>query len=232
MSEQQAPVRVLVVDDDFMVARLHAEVVSSLDGFEVVGTVHTGRDAVVAVGDLAPDVVLLDVYLPDVSGVAVLEEMRAAGHAGVDVIMITAARDTETVSRALRFGAVHYLVKPFVLADLSDRLRQVAAARRRLAHEAPLAQSDIDRVFGAVRAPAPSRPLPKGLSEPTMRLVVTRLREQQGPESASEVADRAGLARVSARRYLEHLVTLGWAEVSLRYGAAGRPERLYRWVRD
>jgi two-component system CitB family response regulator len=65
-----------------------------------------------------------------------------------------------------------------------------------------------------------------------MRLVVARLREQAGPESATDVADRSGLARVSARRYLEHLVTLGWAEVSLRYGAAGRPERLYRWVRD
>lgn len=232
MPEQDAPVRVLVVDDDFMVARLHAEVVRGLDGFEVVGSAHTGRAAIEAVGQLGPDVVLLDVYLPDVSGVGVLEEMRAAGHAGVDVIMITAARDTETVSRALRFGAVHYLVKPFALTDLTDRLRQVAAARRRLAHEAPLAQADIDRVFGAVRAPAPSRALPKGLSEPTMRLVIARLREQEEPTSASEIGDRAGLARVSARRYLEHVVTLGWAEVSLRYGAAGRPERLYRWVRD
>ncbi len=225
-------VRVLVVDDDFMVARLHAEFVASLPGFEVSGAVHTGSAAVEAVTKLQPDVVLLDVYLPDVSGIGVLEQVRAAGHADLDVIMITAARDTETVSRALRFGAVHYLVKPFALTDLADRLRQVAAARRRLAHEAPLGQADIDRVFGAVRAPAPSRGLPKGLSEPTMQLVIARLREQQGQESASEVGDRAGLARVSARRYLEHLVTLGWVEVALRYGAAGRPERLYRWVRD
>lgn len=232
MAEQVPPVRVLVVDDDFMVARLHAELVRSLEGFVVVGTVHAGSAAVAAVGELHPDVVLLDVYLPDVSGIDVLEELRSAGHAGLDVIMITAARDTDTVSRALRFGAVHYLVKPFALTDLADRLRQVAAARRRLAHEAPLAQADIDRVFGAVRAPVPTRALPKGLSEPTMRLVVARLREQDTEESASEIAERAGLARVSARRYLEHLVTLGWAEVSLRYGAAGRPERLYRWVRD
>jgi response regulator of citrate/malate metabolism len=232
MTEQAAPVRVLVVDDDFMVARLHAELVTGLDGFDVVGTVHSGRAVVEAVAELQPDVVLLDVYLPDLSGIRVLEELRAAGHATLDVIMITAARDTETVSRALRFGAVHYLVKPFALTDLTDRLRQVAAARRRLAHEAPLAQADIDRVFGAVRAPVPSKALPKGLSEPTMRLVLARLREQDGPESASEVGDRSGLARVSARRYLEHLVTLGWVEVSLRYGAAGRPERLYRWVRD
>jgi response regulator of citrate/malate metabolism len=225
-------VRVLVVDDDFMVARLHAELVASLDGFVVAGVSHTGRDALEAAGRLRPDVVLLDVYLPDLTGVQVLEALRSGGSTEADVIMITAARDSETVSRALRLGAVHYLVKPFALADLSDRLRQVASARKQLSGEADLAQAEIDRVFGAVRTPTPLRGLPKGLSEPTMRLVVARLRGQDAAESASELADRAGLSRVSARRYLEHLVGMGWAEVSLRYGAAGRPERLYRWVRD
>jgi response regulator of citrate/malate metabolism len=225
-------VRVLVVDDDFMVARLHAELVASLDGFEVAGVVQTGKDALEAAARLRPDIVLLDVYLPDLSGVQVLEVLRGGGSPEADVIMITAARDSDTVSRALRLGAVHYLVKPFALADLSDRLRQVAAARQQLTGEEPLAQAEIDRVFGAVRTPTPLRGLPKGLSEPTMRLVVAKLRGQEAAESASEVADRAGLSRVSARRYLEHLVGMGWVEVSLRYGAAGRPERLYRWVRD
>ncbi|GAB3858334.1 response regulator [Nocardioides maradonensis] len=226
------PVRVLVVDDDFMVARMHNELVATLPGFEVVGVAHSGREALDLAVRLAPDILLLDVYLPDLSGVEVLEELRSAGATGTDVVMITAARDTETVSRALRLGAVHYLVKPFVLGDLTDRLRQVAAARQQLASEATLAQADIDRVFGSVRTPTPLRGLPKGLSEPTMRLVVTRLRSQEAPESASELGERAGLSRVSARRYLEHLVGMGWAEVALRYGAAGRPERLYRWVRD
>ncbi|MDO7867303.1 response regulator [Nocardioides jiangxiensis] len=225
-------VRVLVVDDDFMVARLHAELVGSLAGFVVAGVAQTGRDALDAASRLHPDIVLLDVYLPDLSGVQVLEELRAGGAPQADVVMITAARDTETVSRALRLGAVHYLVKPFALADLSDRLRQVAAARQQLASDATLAQAEIDRVFGAVRTPTPLRGLPKGLSEPTMRLVVATLRSQDAAESATELADRAGLSRVSARRYLEHLVGMGWVEVTLKYGAAGRPERLYAWVRD
>lgn len=225
-------VRVLIVDDDFMVARMHSELVASLPGFEVVGVAHSGRDALAEAERLAPDVLLLDVYLPDLSGVEVLEELRSAGATAMDVVMITAARDTETVSRALRMGAVHYLVKPFALGDLSDRLRQVAAARQQLAGDATLAQADIDRVFGSTRTPTPLRGLPKGLSEPTMRLVVTRLRSQEAAESASDLGERAGLSRVSARRYLEHLVGMGWVEVSLRYGAAGRPERLYRWVRD
>jgi response regulator of citrate/malate metabolism len=225
-------VRVLVVDDDFMVGRLHTQLVDGLQGFVVAGDARTGREALDAVRDLAPDIVLLDVWLPDISGLEVLEELRAGGYPPVDVVMITAARDTETVSQAMRFGAVHYLVKPFSLADLADRLRQVAAARRHLERDAPLAQSEIDQVFGGPRPVAALQGLPKGLSEPTMRLVVQRLREQDAAESASGFGDRAGLSRVSARRYLEHLLALGWVEVSQRYGAAGRPERLYRWVRD
>jgi len=231
MTEQ---IRVLVVDDDFMVGRLHRDFVNRLPGFEVVGEARTGSEALERVRELTPDLVLLDVYLPDISGIEVLERMRSQGPGGVDVIMITAARDTETVSRAMQFGAVHYLIKPFGFADLAERLRQVAAARRHLTQHAsePLRQADVDRVFGTVRpVEESSRGLPKGLSEPTMDLVVAELRAQVEAESSSEFGDRVGLSRVSARRYLEHLVKVGWVEVTLKYGATGRPERRYRWTR-
>lgn len=231
MTEQ---IRVLVVDDDFMVGRLHRDFVNRLPGFEVVGEARTGSEALERVRELTPDLVLLDVYLPDISGIEVLERMRSQGPAGVDVIMITAARDTDTVSRAMQFGAVHYLIKPFGFPDLADRLRHVAAARRHLTQHSsgPLGQADVDRVFGAVRPVAESsRGLPKGLSEPTMELVVAELRAQVDAESSSEFGDRIGLSRVSARRYLEHLVKVGWVEVTLKYGATGRPERRYRWTR-
>jgi response regulator of citrate/malate metabolism len=230
-----APIRVLVVDDDFMVGRLHRDFVNRLPGFEVVGEARTGSEALERIRELTPDIVLLDVYLPDISGIEVLERLRSQGPAGVDVLMITAARDTETVSRALQFGAVHYLIKPFGFADLAERLSQVAAARRHLTRHAsePLGQADVDKVFGSVRPAAESsRGLPKGLSEPTMDLVVAELREQADAESAAEFGDRVGLSRVSARRYLEHLVKVGWVEVALKYGATGRPERRYRWTRS
>lgn len=219
--------RVLVVDDDFMVGRLHGELVASLDGFEVAGTARTGEEALALAAAESPDVVLLDVWLPDLSGVEVLERLRGGVCPGADVVMITAARDSETVSRALRLGAVHYLVKPFSLVDLTERLQQVAASRRRLAGEGQLAQADIDRVFGAARMPTGS--LPKGLSDETMRLVVGHLREAGTALSASEVGERSGLSRVSARRYLEHLASVNRCSVALRYGATGRPEREYRW---
>ena len=234
MAEPGGPVRVLVVDDDFMVARLHRDFVTRIPGFEAVGEARTGADALEMVASLRPDIVLLDVYLPDIAGTKVLERIRAGDHPA-DVVMITAARDSATVAHAMRYGAVHYLVKPFSSADLAERLRQVAEARRHLSRSSPepWGQADVDRVFRPVSPAAPTaRGLPKGLSTETMELVVDGLRHQTEPEAAADVGERIGLSRVSTRRYLEHLVGMGWVEVSLKYGATGRPERRYRWSRD
>jgi len=227
------PIRVLVVDDDFMVGRIHRDFVNGLPGFEVVGEARTGTEALTLAKERRPDVVLLDVYLPDLSGIEVLERLRAADQP-VDVVMITAARDVPTVTKALQFGAVHYLIKPFGFQDLAERLRQVAEARRHLSRhaEGELAQADVDRVFRPVPRAEPHHGLPKGLSEPTMELVIVQLRAQASAESAAVFGERVGLSRVSARRYLEHLVRKGWVDVSLRYGGTGRPERLYRWTRS
>jgi response regulator of citrate/malate metabolism len=227
---------VLVVDDDFMVGRIHREFVQRMEGFTVVGEARTGADALTAARSLQPDVILLDIYLPDISGLEVLERLRDKAYPAIDVVVITAARDADTVSGALRFGAVHYLIKPFGFEDLRSRLIQVADMRRRLhggaAPPRPLVQQEVDRVFGGPTPVTSSRSagLPKGLSEQTMTLVVRQLRDQQSDESAAELGERVGLSRVSARRYLEHLVTLGKVKVTLRYGAAGRPERRYLWL--
>ena len=212
--------RVLVVDDDFMVARIHERFVERTDGFEVVGSVRSGREALTAVEELSPDVVLLDVHMPDIDGLEVLRSLRAGGHA-VGVVMVTAERDAEVVRSALLGGAQQYLVKPFEYPDLAARLDAVRRSLEVLVGDAD--QASIDRAFGAA-ATAPS--LPKGLSHETADAVLAALREQ-GELSASEAGDATGLARVSARRYLEHFVSTGQATVRLQYGSAGRPERRY-----
>jgi response regulator of citrate/malate metabolism len=214
----------VVVDDDFMVAKIHAAFVERTPGFEVVRMVHTGADALRAVHELHPDLVLLDIYLPDRSGVEILERLRAETP-DVDVLVITAAREVDTVRRALRGGAVNYLIKPFEYDALRQRLEQYAATHRHLAEVTAAAQSDIDRVFGTR---ARSRPLPKGLSSETAELVEDVLRTASSDLSASECATLAGLSRISARRYLEFFAETGRVGVRLRYGA-GRPERRYRW---
>jgi len=216
-------IRVLVVDDDFMVARIHERFVERTEGFTVVGTAGTGADALVAVADLAPDLVLLDVHLPDMDGIEVLRSLRASGH-GVGVIMVTADRDADIVRAALLGGAQQYLVKPFEYPALAERLRAVARSLTALRTETEPDQSAIDRAFGG-GAPG-AEPLPKGLSVETAASLLAAL-EGAGEVSAAEAADLVGLSRVSARRYLEHFVTTGRATVRLRYGSAGRPERRY-----
>jgi response regulator of citrate/malate metabolism len=215
----------LVVDDDFMVAKIHAAFVERTPGFKVVGVAHTGADALRAVHELHPALVLLDIYLPDRSGIEVLERLRAETP-DVDVLVITAAREVDTVRRALRGGVVNYLIKPFEYAALRERLEHYAAAHHHLAEVSAAAQSDIDRLFGGRTS---SKPLPKGLSSETAELVGNVLREAASDLSASECAARAGLSRISARRYLEYFAKTGSVKVRLRYGATGRPERRYRW---
>jgi response regulator of citrate/malate metabolism len=219
-------IRVLVVDDDFMVAKVHCGFVEQVPGFTVAGTAHTGEEALLAVERIHPDLVLLDIYLPDMSGLEVLQRIREEGTA-VDVLVITAARDVATIRSALRGGVVHFLIKPFTYDVLRERLERYAAAHRRLAGSGAVMQDDVDRLFGAMR-PTSVR-MPKGLTKPTADLVAKALQEAQTDLSAAECADLAGLSRVSTRRYLEYFVALGKAGVRLRYGAAGRPERRFTW---
>ena len=219
---------VLIVDDDFMVAKVHAGFVAALEGFEVVGTAATGADALSAVERLDPDVVLLDVYLPDMTGLEVLRRLRAGG-ARTDVIVISAARDVESIRSALHGGVLHYLVKPFDRRTFEARLLDLAVLRDELGSLAQTGQADVDRLFGRARpggqAPATT---PKGIAPETLELV-RKVLGAAGADglSATECSERTGLARVSARRYLEQLVTLQEADVRQRYGTAGRPERRF-----
>lgn len=220
---------VLIVDDDFMVARIHKGFVERTPGFQVVGVAHTGADALAQAERLQPDLVLLDVYLPDTSGLDLLQKLREAAHE-LDILMISAAREAETVRRALRGGIVHYLMKPFTYEALRDRLEHYQRSYVALdGTDLEAQQSDVDRVFGLAKT---EQKVPKGFSAETLTLVADALRQSPGDLSAAEAAARLGVSRVSARRYLEHLVETDSAEVALRYGEVGRPERRYSWRRS
>lgn len=231
------PVRTLVVDDDFAVASLHRAYLEEMPGFAVVAEAHSARQALRAVQELHPDLVLLDIHLPDMSGLDVLHRLRAGpGGRHVDVIAITAAREVETVRSAMAGGVAHYLIKPFTLQVFRERLEEYAARRRELQRRAAQQgtvrdQADVDRLLTAPhRGGAGAADLPKGLSRHTLTLVADVLHEADGDLSAAEAAERCGLSRVSCRRYLEQLAAMGLAEVRPRYGGTGRPENGYVWA--
>ncbi|GAB2527351.1 response regulator [Paramicrobacterium agarici] len=221
---------VLVVDDDFAVARIHERFIEALDGFSVVGTAHSGSQALAKARSLQPDLVVLDLYLPDIGGLDVLAELRSDDATrDIDVIAVTAARDLDSVRRAKLGGAFRYIVKPFSASKLRDALAEFARTRRQLDTEAGVVvdQSAIDAIMHGGRVAVANAPLPKGIGEATLRRVVAALHAADAAASATDIAEATGLSRVSARRYLEHLTSTGQASVAPRYGQAGRPELLY-----
>ncbi|WP_248965499.1 response regulator [Sphaerisporangium perillae] len=218
-------IRVLVVDDDFRVADVHARYVRRVPGFEVVGVAHTAAEAVELAERLRPHLALLDQYLPDSPG------MSIAPRLGCDVIMLTAAAERAVVREALRRGVVNYLVKPFSETDLAERLRAYARFHGQLGGDQhTLDQSEIDRAVRVLhegdRVDAAIR---KGRSSQTAHLVIDAVRTAAEPVTAADVAARLGLSRATAQRYLSDLAADGRVTVGLRYGTTGRPEHLYRW---
>ncbi|MFD3308533.1 response regulator [Streptomyces sp. NPDC058694] len=222
-------IEVLVVDDDIRVARVNVAYVEKVAGFHVAGEAHSAAEALRQLEALPRlDLVLLDHYLPDETGLAVVQEMRRRGHQA-DVIMVTAARDVSTVQAAMRQGALQYLVKPFAFAGLRAKLEAYADLRRTLDGGGEAEQAEVDRIFGALSAG--SEPgLPKGHSPTTAEAVRRALVTAEGPLSAQEIADRTGLSRQTAQRYLKLLERTGRATLTLKYGDAGRPEHRYVWA--
>jgi response regulator of citrate/malate metabolism len=227
-------IRTLVVDDDYRVCGLHCTYVSRVDGFEVVGRAANVAEALDSVRTLRPELLLLDIFLPDGTGLDVLRRLTGdTGDARPDAIMITADRDITSVRAAMKLGAVGYLVKPFGSADLAGRLTAYRELQHRMAALGPTAetdQADVDALFSAARPPAVPRIPAKGHSPTTLALVHQVLRTADGDLSAAQAAELTGISRATAQRYLSYLVREGMARLELRYGATGRPEHRYRIV--
>ncbi|WP_232664789.1 response regulator [Pseudonocardia sp. TRM90224] len=223
-------IRTLVVEDDPVAAAAHAAYVGRVPGFEVVATAMNGADALRAVTTTQIDLVLLDVHLPDTSGLEVLRRMRAAGHT-TDVIMVTRARDLAVVHAAISFGATQYLVKPFTFSSVRAKLAGYLEYRERLRNEALVAQGDVDELFSSLRGRVVASGLPKGVTKESLDAVSAAL-QAAGRDvglTAAEVAGTLGASRVTARRYLEYLVETGLGVRRARYGGTGRPQTEYLW---
>jgi response regulator of citrate/malate metabolism len=218
----------VIVDDDYRVSAIHAAYVSQVDGYAVVAQAHTAADALAAADRLSPDLILLDFYLPDGDGISVMRRLAERPGHRPDVLAVTAARDVTSIRTAMQLGAAGYLVKPFAMAALRERLIAYRDLHERLTRLEEADQEDVDALFGLLR-PSAALPRPaKGHSAPTLALVRDALREAAGDLSAAEVAAATGISRPTAQRYLSYLVDRGVVRLNLRYGVTGRPEHRYR----
>jgi len=206
---------VLIVEDDFRVADMHAAIVDALPGFTVAGTANT----LAAARKSGPvDLALVDVYLPDGSGIDLVRELHC------DSIMLSAATEAETVRAAVAAGALGYLVKPFAPTDLAARMAGYARYRKILA-AGNLGPAEVDAALDALRPRIAAQQSPVMAPSPTKDLVLQALAGATGPMSAAEVAAEIGVSRATAQRYLAALATNDEVKIGLRYGSTGRPEQ-------
>ncbi len=221
--------KILIVEDDPMVAQLNSRLIQTMGGFGVPIVAKDAKEALTVLEKSSVDLILLDIYLPGMNGLELLSKIRHHRYP-VDVIVVSAARDSHSIQTALRDGAVDYLIKPFDFERLKQALLAYAN-RSRLIHEHEnLTQQDLDAGILPKESTdtADTALIPKGLDRYTLSIIAERVQENPVPFTTEELSRQVGLSRVSVRKYLEYFCEIGQLEKEASYGAVGRPVFLYR----
>ncbi len=198
---------VLIVDDDFRVAALHASIVEAVRGFRVIdraGSVAAARSALANHGS-AIDLV---------------------GELPCDTFIVGAETDAGAVRAAMRAGALAYLIKPFDDTELARRLAGYVQYRRVLSAD-DVDQHAVDTALSALRFGTRAAERADAAS-PTEHRILELFADADGPLFADQVSSAVGVSPATARRHLAHLVTAGRLNMALQYGSTGRPRQEYR----
>src|SRR5499427_3223987 len=119
------PITILIVDDHAVVRRGARAFLEAQSDFAVVGDVGSGGEAVLLAGDLAPDVVLMDLVMPGMDGVQATRLVKQKSPCS-QIIVLTSYHEDEHIFPAIRAGALSYLLKDISLPDLADAIRKAA----------------------------------------------------------------------------------------------------------
>lgn len=227
------PIITLVIEDDDRIGAILSELVAATPGFSLLGRAGTLAQADEMMAGVVPQLLLVDISLPDGSGLEWVNRLRSHNREAY-VIMVTASREVETIQQALNLGVHDYIIKPLRLFRIQQSLDEVLQLHRKLCERGRLEQEDLDKLLGKGRPQAREmRITPKGIDSITLRQVLELLAgEPNSVFSTDTVALRLSLSRTTARRYLEYLESEDKVDVELNYGQRGRPERRYRWRRD
>jgi len=217
-------ISVFIVEDDPMVLEVNKGFLAKLPEYECIGEAQNGKEGYEKIKELQPDLILLDMYLPDIAGIDFFIKLRSE-RIPSDVIMITAARDATTVQEAVRLGAFDYLIKPFRFDRFQKALHHYYLHTKVQPKSSIYGQQEIDQIFGHKENEAPS--LPKGLNDITMNQIFEELKKVQTPIPSEQLAQNVGMARVTVRKYLDFLATTGKVKIHLKYGTVGRPTKYY-----
>ncbi len=224
-------IRVVIAEDDLQIAEIQRRFLERIEGFELAGLAHGLEEAEDLVEILQPDLLLLDIQFPTGTGLDLLRKLRA-GNSSVDVIMITAAKEVETLREALHGGVFDYILKPLVFERLQETLTNYRKHISRLQTLQSLEQKDVDSVLpktGSSNDPrTDEQRLPKGIDGLTLEKIRKVFADRNDALNAEEVGELIGASRTTARRYLEYLVGCSQLSAEVSYGTVGRPERRYQ----
>lgn len=223
-------IKVLIIEDDLMLAEIHKEFVDKVSGYKVVSVVHNGEEALKLLKSLKIDLIILDVYMPKMDGFTLLETIRKEG-IQMDCILVTAAKRSDQVDQAFKLGAIDYLVKPFDFDRLKSSLDEYIKRRQLITSKQVVHQDDIDNLLKRSGESISELELPKGLNKLTLKLIEKFIEKNHGETFKSdEIASELNLSKVSIRKYFEYLQTIDKVNIITEYGTRGRPSYLYKII--
>jgi response regulator of citrate/malate metabolism len=225
-------IKVLIVEDDPMVREINERFLKKVYGFTLIDSVNSIEKAKEIILSVNPDLILLDVFFPQGKGTDLLKWIRLK-NLKCDVILITADRNTETVEEAFRYGAIDYLVKPFVFNRFKEALLQFKVRKDSFKNIDNMDQEVIDKYtikenkhvieydddVGDI----------KGFNQHTYEKILSGISDMKEVAFTSEeIAKKIGVSRITARRYLDYLEKEQKLVVEMEYGNVGRPKNKYR----
>ncbi|ARI76409.1 response regulator [Halobacillus mangrovi] len=220
-------IRVVIAEDDFRVAQLHEKFLASVDEVQVVGKALNAKETLALLKEENPDLLLLDVYMPDCLGTDLLHEIREH-HPRVDIIMITAANDKAMIEKSLNYGVIDYIIKPITIERFHKTIEEYKQKRTMMNSTEHFDQSMVDQLIGRRKtAVKKEESVPKGIDPLTLDKVRTMLAETPEGMTAEQTSEKMGASKTTARRYLEYLISIDEGKAEMRYGKVGRPERKY-----
>lgn len=196
-------VRVVLADDQTLILESLEMMLNLKEGIQVVGTAHNGQEAIELADRLLPDVILMDVRMPVLDGVASMEIIRAR-HPEIHIIVLSTFDDDEYVFKALRGGARGYLLKTIPIEELAKAIRLVHSGGALMNPEIAIKVFDhFARAGGADSAPAarPAEPV-AGLNRSDLKIV----KLIGAGLSNKEITARMNLSEGTVRNYISSIL--------------------------
>ena len=220
--------KVLIVEDDPMVAMINEQYIKRNKNFEIVGKCNNGLSALDFIENNTVDLLILDVFMPKMDGFETLRQIRNK-QITVDAIMVTAANERESLEEALHLGIVDYLVKPFTFDRFQMALEKYIAQNNALKDIETLNQKNIDHIIDNSRKKSDDL-FPKGIQEKTIELIMEYLNANKSIWfTGDEIAEKVNLTGVTVRRYMNYLAESGRVVSEINYETGGRPRMQYKF---